>query len=112
MFAASEPRHRPGDGRQARSQIAVDIPARKTGYDQRQQSKRGNKQNDGAQLAVALGSARLGLLRHPLHIVVNIGIEKSHQRFDMVHVPAYRQVAVVQRLRKRRQAVQFAVEVQ
>ena len=81
--------------------MAVDIPAGTPGDDQRQHGENGDKYADGLQLVMALGRAKPGGLRHLLNVLINIAVEDRHQRLDVEHVPAYRQIALLQLLRQR-----------
>ena len=101
LFAVSKARHRPGNRRQVRGQIAVDIPAGAPGDDQRQHGEEADKHADGLQLVMALGRAKPGGLRHLPDVLINVAVEDRHQRLDVEHIPAYRQIALFQLLRQR-----------
>ena len=81
--------------------MAVDIPAGTPGDDQRQHGENGDKHADGLQFVMALGGAKPGGLRHLLNVLIDIAVEDRHQRLDVEHVPAYRQIALLQLLRQR-----------
>ena len=101
LFTVSKTRHRPGNGRQVGGQIAVDIPAGTPGDDQRQHGENGDKHADGLQFVMALGGAKPGGLRHLLNVLIDVAVEDRHQRLDVEHIPAYRQIALLQLLRQR-----------
>ncbi|SSW76953.1 Uncharacterised protein [Klebsiella pneumoniae] len=50
---------------------------------------------------MALGGAKPGGLRHLLHVLIDVAVEDRHQRLDVEHIPAYRQIALFQLLRQR-----------
>ena len=101
LLAVRKARHRSGDSRQVRAQIAVDIPAGAPGDDQRQHGENADKHADRAQLLMALSGTKRGGVRHLFYVLIDVAVEDRHQRLDVEHIPADRQIALFQLLRQR-----------
>ena len=110
-LSLSQPRHRPRDSGQVRAQVTVDVPPGAAGDRQRQQRGKQNKHADGAQLPMALRRPLFGGFRHPGHVLIDVVVKQRDQRFDVVHVPADRQVALLQLGRQRGQLRQLPGDV-
>ena len=104
-FTARQPRHGTGDRRQVRTEVAVDIQPGEAGNHQRQQCEQADKPADGAELTMRLVGAQLRLIRHLLHVKVDVVVEHRHQGFDMVGVIGQRQIALLQLQRFGQQAL-------
>ena len=50
---------------------------------------------------MALRRPQLRRLRDPGNVLINIAVEQRHQRLNVEHIPAYRQIALFQLLRQR-----------
>ena len=60
---------------------------------------------------MALGGTQLRSLCHLLHILIDIAVEDRHQRFDVKHIPADRQIALFQLPGERAELVQLGVKI-